>query len=90
MGRRELSLWPERRFGGGGGVVVEASSLQRMTSKSSEMQKGRRSREPRVESRVSQCGLEGRLRRVDASAGPMQGVGGGMRRRDFVGDRRQG
>lgn len=90
MGRRELSLWPERRFGGGGGVVVEASSLQRTISKSSEMQKGRRSREPRVESRVSQCGLEGRLRRVDASAGPMQGVGGGMRRRDFVGDRRQG
>ena len=84
-------MWPERRFGGrgSGSGGVEASSLQRI-SKSSEMQKGRRSREPRVESRVSQCGLEGRLRRVDASAGPMQGVGGGMRRRDFVGDRRQG
>jgi hypothetical protein len=51
---------------------------------------GRGSRESRVESVERGGGLEGRLRRVDASAGPMQGVGGGMRRRDFVGDRRQG
>jgi hypothetical protein len=66
-------------------VEFEASRISR-----TEMQKGQRSREGRVGSRVEQCGLEGRLRRVDASAGPMQGVGGGMRRRDFVGDRRQG
>ena len=79
-------MWPERRFGGGGGVVVvEASSLQRMISKSSEMQKGQRSREPRVESRVSQCGLEGRLRRVDACWADAGCEGGGMRSRDFVG-----